>query len=145
MARIPSAQNALSSSARPAQSCSYNANARRAAICFELPYPSAPNTLRNARIAVGDCFSFRVSHDGSRDGSFSCWYGLDGPGVGAGAGEDAYSRLWTCSWVKMGREGRKMMRCITSANTNTPGSSVTICGFPGPKFIRVRAGSLEIG
>lgn len=95
MAHIPSAQNALSSSARPEQSSSYNANARRAAICFELPYPSAPNTLRKALIAIGDCFSLRVSHDGSRVDSFSCWYGFDGPGVGfgVGAGADAYGRI----------------------------------------------------
>ena len=94
MAHIPLAQNALSSSARPEQSCPYNANARRAAICFELPYPSAPNTLRKALIAVGDCFSLRVSHDGSRVGSFSCWYGFDGPGgFGVGVSADAYGLI----------------------------------------------------
>ena len=117
MARVPLVQKTLSSSARPVHSCSYNANARRAAICRELPYPSAPNTLRNARIAVGDCLSLRVSHDGSRVSPFSCWYGFVGPGVGFGVGvdvdADAYDRrVCACSWVRMGREGRKMMRCI---------------------------------
>src|SRR5258708_547832 len=113
MARIPLAQNTLSSSARPAQSCSYNANARRAAICFELPYPSAPNTLRNAPIAVGDCFSLRVSHDGSCVGPFSCWYGLT-------------DQVWVQAWVRMhivggcthavelGWDAKDVKRCVAS-------------------------------
>src|SRR6266702_1126709 len=88
----PWAQNSRSSSARPAHSCSYSASARRAATWRELPYPSAPKTLRNTLIAVGDCFSLRVSHDCSGGGAFSCWYGLVGPGVGFDAGADTYDR-----------------------------------------------------